>query len=600
MSDAVNLHRWLPAVAALLMLSLFSIPVLAADTRHGIAMHGALKYPADFTHFDYVNPDAPKGGRLREASIGTFDSLNPFIIKGTVADGTGLIYDSLLARALDEPFSLYGLLAEHMSVADDRSWIEFGLRPEARFSDGKPVTAEDVVFTFNTLLEQGSPFFKSYYAGISKVEALTERRVRFDFGSSLNRELPLIVGEVPILPAHYWEGRDFTVPSLDIPVGSGPYAVSRIDPGRSIIYERRKDYWGANLPVNRGRFNFDQRQFDYYRDSTVALEAFKAGEYDFRSEHASKAWATGYTGAPFDDGRIRKEEIAHGNPQGMQGFVMNSRRDLFSDKRVREALTLAFDFEWTNRNLFYGAYTRSNSYFSNSEMAADELPTAAELEILEPMRDQLPLEVFTQVYKAPSTDGSGRNRDQLRNALRLLQAAGWSLKDGKLVNTEGMPFHFEILLVQKEFERVVSPFIRNLERLGISADIRIVDVSQYINRLRQFDFDMVVYGFGQSSSPGNEQRDYWHSTAANTPGSRNLIGIQDPAIDHLVEQLIAAPDREQLVVRARALDRALQWNHFVIPHYHISAWRIAYWDKFAHPAVSPTYDLGLDTWWMKP
>jgi microcin C transport system substrate-binding protein len=599
-SDAVNLHRWLPAVAALLMLSLFSIPVLAADTRHGIAMHGALKYPADFTHFDYVNPDAPKGGRLREASIGTFDSLNPFIIKGTVADGTGLIYDSLLARALDEPFSLYGLLAEHMSVADDRSWIEFDLRPEARFSDGKPVTAEDVVFTFNTLLEQGSPFFKSYYAGISKVEALTERRVRFDFGSSLNRELPLIVGEVPILPAHYWEGRDFTVPSLDIPVGSGPYAVSRIDPGRSIIYERRKDYWGANLPVNRGRFNFDQRQFDYYRDSTVALEAFKAGEYDFRSEHASKAWATGYTGAPFDDGRIRKEEIAHGNPQGMQGFVMNSRRDLFSDKRVREALTLAFDFEWTNRNLFYGAYTRSNSYFSNSEMAADELPTAAELEILEPMRDQLPPEVFTQVYKAPSTDGSGRNRDQLRNALRLLQAAGWSLKDGKLVNTEGMPFHFEILLVQKEFERVVSPFIRNLERLGISADIRIVDVSQYINRLRQFDFDMVVYGFGQSSSPGNEQRDYWHSTAANTPGSRNLIGIQDTAIDYLVEQLIAAPDREQLVVRARALDRALQWNHFVIPHYHISAWRIAYWDKFAHPAVSPTYDLGLDTWWMKP
>jgi microcin C transport system substrate-binding protein len=599
-SDAVNLHRWLPAVAALLMLSLFSIPALAADARHGIAMHGALKYPADFTHFDYVNPDAPKGGRLREASIGTFDSLNPFIIKGTVADGTGLIYDSLLARALDEPFSLYGLLAEHMNVADDRSWIEFDLRPEARFSDGKPVTAEDVVFTFNTLLEQGSPFFKSYYAGISKVEALTEHRVRFDFGSSLNHELPLIVGEVPILPAHYWEGRDFTVPSLDIPVGSGPYAVSRIDPGRSIIYERRKDYWGANLPVNRGRFNFDQRQFDYYRDSTVALEAFKAGEYDFRSEHASKAWATGYTGAPFDDGRIRKEEIAHGNPQGMQGFVMNSRRDLFSDKRVREALTLAFDFEWTNRNLFYGAYTRSNSYFSNSEMAADELPTAAELEILQPMRDQLPPEVFTQVYKAPSTDGSGRNRDQLRNALRLLQAAGWSLKDGKLVNTEGMPFHFEILLVQKEFERVVSPFIRNLERLGISADIRIVDVSQYINRLRQFDFDMVVYGFGQSSSPGNEQRDYWHSSAATTPGSRNLIGIQDPAIDHLVEQLIAAPDREQLVVRARALDRALQWNHFIIPHYHISAWRIAYWDKFAHPAVSPTYDLGLDTWWMKP
>ncbi|SMR71424.1 microcin C transport system substrate-binding protein [Marinobacterium sediminicola] len=563
-------------------------------------MHGTLKYPADFQHFDYVNPEAPKGGQLREASIGTFDSLNPFIIKGTVADGTSLIYDTLLGRALDEPFSLYGLLAEHLRVADDRSWIEFDLRPEARFSDGQPVTAQDVVFTFNTLLEKGSPFFKSYYAGINEIKALSDRSVRFEFSGSTNRELPLIVGEIPILPRHYWQNRDFESPSLEVPVGSGPYAVSHIDPGRTIIYKRRADYWGSELPVNRGRFNFDQRQFDYYRDSTVALEAFKAGEYDFRSEHASKAWATGYTGAPFEDGRIRKEEITHGNPRGMQGFIMNTRRTKFEDKRVREALTYAFDFEWTNKNLFYGAYTRSNSYFSNSDMAANELPSPEELAILEPVRDQVPPEVFTQVYKAPSTDGSGRNRQQLRTALRLLQQAGWTLEGGKLVNAAGEPFHFEILLVQKEFERVVSPFIRNLERLGISADIRIVDVSQYINRLRQFDFDMVVYGFGQSSSPGNEQRDYWHSEAAQLPGSRNLIGIQDPAIDYLVEQLIAAPDREQLVYRARALDRVLQWNHFVIPHYHISAWRIAYWDKFEHPKISPTYDLGLDTWWMKP
>ncbi|ULG70829.1 extracellular solute-binding protein [Marinobacterium sediminicola] len=573
---------------------------MATESRHGIAMHGTLKYPADFQHFDYVNPEAPKGGQLREASIGTFDSLNPFIIKGTVADGTSLIYDTLLGRALDEPFSLYGLLAEHLRVADDRSWIEFDLRPEARFSDGQPVTAQDVVFTFNTLLEKGSPFFKSYYAGINEIKALSDRSVRFEFSGSTNRELPLIVGEIPILPRHYWQNRDFESPSLEVPVGSGPYAVSHIDPGRTIIYKRRADYWGSELPVNRGRFNFDQRQFDYYRDSTVALEAFKAGEYDFRSEHASKAWATGYTGAPFEDGRIRKEEITHGNPRGMQGFIMNTRRTKFEDKRVREALTYAFDFEWTNKNLFYGAYTRSNSYFSNSDMAANELPSPEELAILEPVRDQVPPEVFTQVYKAPSTDGSGRNRQQLRTALRLLQQAGWTLEGGKLVNAAGEPFHFEILLVQKEFERVVSPFIRNLERLGISADIRIVDVSQYINRLRQFDFDMVVYGFGQSSSPGNEQRDYWHSEAAQLPGSRNLIGIQDPAIDYLVEQLIAAPDREQLVYRARALDRVLQWNHFVIPHYHISAWRIAYWDKFEHPKISPTYDLGLDTWWMKP
>lgn len=582
-------------------LMLFSLSLQATPANsHGIAMHGDLKYPADFSHFDYVNPDAPKGGSLKEASIGTFDSLNPFIVKGTVADGTGLLYDSLMTRALDEPFSQYGLLAERLRVADDRSWIEFDLHPQARFSDGRPVTAEDVVFTFALLREKGSPFFKSYYAGIEQVDALGSTTVRFEFGDSTNRELPLIVGEVPILPRHFWAERDFETPTLEHPLGSGPYLIERIDPGRTIVYRRNPDYWARELPVNRGRYNFDQRQYDYYRDSTVALEAFKAGQYDFRSEHAAKAWATGYTGAPFADGRIIKEEIQHQNPRGMQGFIMNTRRDRFSSPEVRQALAQAFDFEWTNNNLFYGAYTRSHSYFSNSEMAADALPSAAELEILEPIRDQIPAEVFTQVYKAPTTDGSGRNRTQLREALLLLKQAGWQLEAGKLVDSQGRPFEFEILLVQKEFERVVSPFIRNLERLGISANIRIVDVSQYINRLRQFDFDMVVYGFGQSSSPGNEQRDYWHSSSADMPGSRNLIGIRNPAIDYLVEQLIAAPDREQLVLRSRALDRVLQWNHYVIPHYHISAYRIAYWNKFAHPEISPTYDLGLDTWWTKP
>lgn len=582
--------------------SLFCSSLLQAevDDVHGIAMHGTLKYPAHFTHFDYVNPDAPKGGDFKESSIGTFDSLNPFIVKGTVAEGTGLLYDSLMTRALDEPFSQYGLLAERLRVGPNRNWIEFDLQPTARFSDGHPVTAEDVVFTFNILREKGSPFFKSYYAGIESVAALSPSTVRFEFGDSTNRELPLIVGEVPILPEHYWAERDFEAPSLEPPLGSGPYLIEKIDPGRTIIYKRNPDYWGRDLPVNRGRYNFDRRQFDYYRDSTVALEAFKAGEYDFRSEHASKAWATGYTGAPFADGRIIKEEIEHENPRGMQGFIMNTRRDLFSQPEVRQALAYAFDFEWTNSNLFYGAYTRSHSYFSNSEMAAETLPSPAELEILEPVRDQVPEEVFTQVYRAPTTDGSGRNRAQLRKALGLLKQAGWKLEEGKLVDRNGKQFEFEILLVQKEFERVVSPFIRNLERLGITASIRIVDVSQYINRLRQFDFDMVVYGFGQSSSPGNEQRDYWHSSSADQPGSRNLIGIRNPAVDHLVEKLIAAPDREQLVLRARALDRVLQWNHYVIPHYHISAYRIAYWNRFEHPAVSPTYDLGLDTWWAKP
>lgn len=593
-----RLPKWV--FTAVLSCSLGFGTANAETSSHGVAMHGKLKYPSGFEHFEYVNPNAPKGGSLREASIGTFDSLNPFIIKGTAADGTGLMYDSLLARALDEPFSLYGLLAKEVVLDPQRRWVEFELHSEATFSDGQPVTAEDVVFTFNTLLEKGSPFFKSYYGGIEKIKALSPTRVHFDFGNTSNQELPLIVGEVPILPKHYWQERDFSSPSLDIPVGSGPYSIERIDPGRTIVYQRRDDYWGKDLPVNIGRHNFDQRQFDYYRDSTVALEAFKAGEYDYRSEHASKAWATGYTGAPFDDGRISKEEIQHQNPRGMQGFIMNTRRPQFASAKTREALTYAFDFEWTNQNLFYNAYTRTNSYFDNSEMAADELPTPAELAILEPVRDQVPPEVFTQVYKAPQTDGSGRNRKQLRQALRLLQQDGWSLQDGKLVNAAGEPFHFEILLVQKEFQRVVSPFIRNLERLGISADIRIVDVSQYINLLRQFDFDMIVYGFGQSSSPGNEQRDYWKSDNADRPGSRNLIGIRNPAVDYLVEELIAAPNREQLVLHARALDRVLQWNHYVIPHYHINAWRIAYWNHLAHPETSPKYDIGLDTWWAKP
>ncbi|WP_010325482.1 extracellular solute-binding protein [Marinobacterium stanieri] len=593
-----RLPKWV--FTAVLSCSLGFGTANAETSSHGIAMHGELKYPSGFEHFEYVNPNAPKGGSLREASIGTFDSLNPFIIKGTAADGTGLMYDSLLARALDEPFSLYGLLAKEVVLDPQRRWVEFELHSEATFSDGQPVTAEDVVFTFNTLLEKGSPFFKSYYGGIEEIKALSPTRVHFDFGDTTNQELPLIVGEVPILPKHYWQERDFSSPSLDIPVGSGPYSIKRIDPGRTIVYQRRDDYWGKDLPVNIGRHNFDQRQFDYYRDSTVALEAFKAGEYDYRSEHTSKAWATGYTGTPFDDGRISKEEIQHQNPRGMQGFIMNTRRPQFASAKTREALTYAFDFEWTNQNLFYNAYTRTNSYFDNSEMAADELPTPAELAILEPVRDQVPPEVFTQVYKAPQTDGSGRNRKQLRQALRLLQQDGWSLQDGKLVNAAGEPFRFEILLVQKEFQRVVSPFIRNLERLGISADIRIVDVSQYINLLRQFDFDMIVYGFGQSSSPGNEQRDYWKSDNADRPGSLNLIGIRNPAVDYLVEELIAAPNREQLVLHARALDRVLQWNHYVIPHYHISAWRIAYWNHLAHPETSPKYDIGLDTWWAKP
>nr|WP_246590075.1 extracellular solute-binding protein [Marinobacterium ramblicola] len=567
---------------------------------HGIAMHGDLKYAGDFTHFDYTNPDAPKGGDVRLSAFGTFDSFNQFIIKGTEADGIGLIYDSLTAKSQDEPFSEYGQLAKAIYLPEDRSWIEFELHDNARFSDGEPVQAEDVVYTFKLLREQGAPFYRAYYAGITDIKALTPTRVRFEFGNTDNKELPLIVGEIPILPKHYWEKRDFTKPSLDLPVGSGAYIIDSFDAGRSVTFKRNPDYWGRDLPVNRGRFNFATITYDYYRDTTVALEAFKAGEYDFRQEYTSKDWATGYTGTPFDDGRIIKRSVPNQNPAGMQAFIMNTRRPLFSDSRVREALAYAFDFEWTNKNLFYSAYTRSHSYFANSEMAATELPTEEELKILEPIRDQVPPEVFTQVYKAPTTNGDGQIRGQLRQALRLLREAGWELDNGVLKNQQGETFDFEILLVQKGFERVVSPMIRNLERMGISAHIRIVDVSQYVNRVRQFDFDMIVSGFGQSNSPGNEQREYWHSSTASQPGSRNYIGIENPAVDYLVEQIIQAPDRKQLVLRCRALDRVLQWNHYVIPQYHISAYRIAYWDKFGMPAQAPRYDLGFDTWWIKP
>lgn len=606
MSTPFNCRVFLLPVSVFLfsIQAIFFSSILKADNvqfSHGIAMHGDLKYPPGFNHFDYVNPDAPKGGKVIESALGTFDSFNNFIVKGTPADGLGLLYDSLLGKAYDEPFSLYGLVAENLEVPNDRSWIIFNLRKEAKFSDGHPITAEDVIFSFDTLRNEGAPFFRAYYADITSVEALNPHRVKFTFKNNLNRELALIVGEVAILPKHYWENRDFQKASLDIPIGSGPYLIDSFDAGRSITYKRRNDYWAKDLAVNQGKHNFDFRTYDYYRDNTVALEAFKAGEYDFRQENSSKRWATGYTGKAFDEGNIIVKGLEHQNPTGMQAFVLNNRKSKFSDPLVRQALALAFDFEWTNKNIFYNAYTRTHSFFSNSEMAATALPTAEELKILEPIRDQVPPEVFTKVYRAPETKGNGKIYTELRQAKRLLLQAGWEFKNGKLVSKEtGEQFTIEMLLYSPAFERVVAPFIRNLERLGIRSNIRLVDVSQYISRLRSFDFDVVVSGFGQSTSPGNEQKDFWHSSGANAEGSRNLIGINNPAVDYLIEQLIQSPDREQLVLRTRALDRVLQWNHYVIPQYHINKYRVAYWDKFEMPRVRPKYDLGFNTWWIKP
>jgi microcin C transport system substrate-binding protein len=567
---------------------------------HGVAMHGDLKYGPEFEHFAYVNPDAPKGGTVTFASIGTFDTLNPFIIKGTPADGLGLLFETLTTQSQDEPFSEYGLLAESIEMPEDRTWVAFTLRPEARWQDGKPVTVDDVIFSFNTLKEKGLPFYRAYYKNVVAAEPAGERRVKFTFEETTNRELPLILGQLPILPKHYYENVEFDKTTLEPPPGSGPYRVKSLEPGRRIVYERVKDYWGAELPVSRGSYNFDELRYEYYRDANVALEAFKAGGYDIRVENTSKFWATAYTGPMFDAGWIQKEEIPHELGTGMQGFVYNTRRPLFQDPKVRQALAYAFDFEWTNRTIMYGQYDRTESYFSNTELAAQGLPSEAELALLEPFREQLPEEVFTQVYQAPSTEGEGGIRQNLRTALRLLSEAGWSVDGGRLVNADGQPFQFEILLNGPSFERHTLPFIQNLERLGIQATVRAIDPAQYQNRLNDFDFDMTVGSFGQSLSPGNEQREYWSSEAADIPGSRNIIGIKDPVVDHLIGKIIEAPTREDLVTATRALDRVLLWGHYIIPHWHSRTFRVAYWNKFDRPPTNPPYGLPLFSWWVDP
>ena len=586
------------------ILAIFSATyAYSTNAIHGLAIHGETRYPANFTHFEYVNPDAPKGGEIiiNSVSSGGFDSLNPYILKGEAASGIQeYLYETLATMSSDEAFSHYGRVAKSMEVANDRSWIIFNLNEKARFHDGHPITSKDVVFSFNTLLEKGHPSYASYYRDVEKVEALSKHRVKYSFKVKNNRELPLIVGNTPVMPAHYWKDKDFTQTTLTPPLGSGPYKISHVDPGHAITFERVKDYWGQNLPVNRGRYNFDKITIDYYRDNTIALQAFKSGEYHFRTEHTSRNWATSYTGPNFDNGHIVKREIRHQLPTGMQGFVYNTRRPLFKDAKVRQALNNAFDFEWTNKQLFYGAYTRDNSYFSNSELASSGLPSPEELAILEPFQGQIPDEVFTTPYQAPSTDGSGNVRNNIRSALRLLKQAGWQVKDKKLVNDKGERFAFTILLILPDFKRVVLPFKKNLARLGIDVKIQLVDTQQYITRVQSFDFDMVVTTFGQSLSPGNEQYNYWHSSTADQQGSRNWIGIKNPVIDKLVESVIAAPDRESLIHRTRALDRVLLWNHYVVPHWHIRNFRVAYWNIFSQPSIQPIYDLGFDNWWIDP
>src|SRR5262249_4100906 len=550
-------------------------PAPPSRPAHGISIHGDLKYGPGFAHFDYVNPRAPKGGSVTRATTGTFDNLNPFILKGVSAAGIGNTFDTLTVASTDEPSSEYGLVAETIETPADRSWVAFTLRSQARFHDGSPMTVEDVIWTFDTLKTRGHPLYRSYYAEVARVERTGPRTVMFTFKGSENRELPVIVGQLPVLSKSYWAGRDFAKTTLEAPLGSGPYQVESFEPGRSITYRRVKDYWAAALPVNTGRNNFDTIRYDYYRDDTIALEAFKAGAYHFREGGSSQNWATAYDVPAVRDGRIRKEQIPNEVPTGMQGWVYNTRRAIFSDPRVREALAAAFDFEWSNAHLFYNAYTRTRSYFSNSGLASRGLPSEAELKVLTPFRGRVPNEVFTREYKPPSTVPDGL-RPNLIHALELLKQAGWVVRDMRLVNAEtGRPMTFEVLIHSPNLERIALPFAKNLERLGIAARVRTVDAAQYEYRMKQFDFDMTMAVFGQSLSPGNEQVDYWASSSATTPGSQNLAGVRDPVVDRLIELVISAPDRPALVARTRALDRVLLWGHYVIPHWHITAFRVA-------------------------
>ena len=575
--------------------------------RHALTLFDDVKYPPDFKRFDYVNPDAPKGGRVRFGIVGSFDSLNPHSYKGE--PGPALVDDTLLTSALDEPSTEYGLVASSIWHPQDRSVVVYRLRPEARFHDGQPMTPDDVIWSMQSLRE-ANPFYNFYYKNIAKAEQTGEHEVTFTFTQSGNRELPLITGQLPVLPKHWWTGkdangkqRDIKETTLEHPLGSGAYMASEVKPGVSIVMKRVPDYWGKDLPVNAGQSNFDEIEYIYFRDANVAFEAFKGNQYDWRLENSSKMWATGYDFPAVTKGRVLKENIKLRQVQGMQGWVMNQRRDIFKDARVRQALNYAFDFEWSNTNLFFGQYVRSRSYFNNSEMEAKGLPSPEELAVLEPLKDQLLPEVFTAEYANPLNDNPQNRRKNLRQASKLLQEAGWQItQDGSksvLKNAKGENLSFEFLLDSPLFERIALPYQQQLELLGIQSRITTLgDSAQYERRTQTFDYDIVVNTYGQSLSPGNEQRDFWGSEAADRNGSRNLAGIKNPAIDKLIETLIFAPDRKSLVTACKALDRALIWNYYVVPMWFIDYERTARWDRFGRPDMLPDLSDGFPSiWW---
>ena len=599
----------------LLLIGLFASAAASAtiSESHGYAQFGGLKYPANFSHFDWVNPDAPKGGTLRLMAFGTFDTLNPYTFKGTspvatpnflqygiselnepLMVGTG-IYDP----SGDEPASSYGLIASSVEYSEDRSWVVFNLRPEARFHDGKPITAYDVAFSYRTLVGSGHPQYRTSLQEVERVDILNRHRIRFVLKRAGNPLLILRLGELPVLPQHYWKDRDFKATTFEPPLGSGPYRIIQVRPGRGLVFERVKDWWGKDLPVNRGKYNFDRVEVEFYRDANVAFEAFKAGEFDFYIEHQAKNWANSYRFPAVARGDVIRAEIPHQIPTQTQALFMNTRHKVFQDRRVREAMGLMFDFEWTNRALFNNAYLRAASYYPNSEFTATGKPEGQEWLLLSPYRGQLPAQLFTEPFKVPTTDGRGIPRETLRRALGLLGDAGWKLSGQRLLNTRGEPLRFEILLVNPNLERILQPYAENLAGIGIDVTLRTVDRAQYKQRLDHFDYDMILMTLPQSLSPGLEQSLYFHSSQVGVKGSKNYAGVADPVVDALLERLLGARTRDEQVAAGRALDRTLLWQHYSIPNWYLNYHRLAYRNRFAF-VTTPPYTLGLRAWWQKP
>ena len=588
-------------VAAALIAVCLGAASAGAEPRHGMSTFGDLKYPAGFSHFDYVNPDAPKGGRMATigtAAMDTFDSFNAFILKGDAAQGLDLLFDTLMVRAMDEPDAVYGLVASDADIADDRRSVTFNLRPEAAFADGTPLTAEDVCDSFRLLSTQGHERIRITIRDVEACDVVDAHKVRYRFKGERTRDLPLTVAGLPIFSKAYYAKADFSKTTLEPPLGSGPYVIKSYKPGEYVSYGRRQDYWAKDLPVNKGRYNFDEVRFDYFRERIAAFEALKAGEVDLREEFTSKDWATGYDFAAVKDGRILRLELPNGTPSGAQGWFFNLRRPQFQDARVREALNLAFDFEWTNKNLFFGLYDRTQSFFERSALKAEGQPPAAELALLEPLRAQLRPEVFGDAVVPPISNGSGQDRALLRKASALLDEAGWKTDGTLRRNAEGKTLDVEFLIESPVFERVLGPYIKNLRLIGVNASIRTVDDAQYLKRTKDYDFDVVGSRFSSSPTPGDELRVFFGSASASQPGTFNLSGVASPAVDALLDKVVEASSREGLDNAGRALDRVLRAEQFWVPNWYKGTYWLAFWDRFGRPQIQPKYDRGIvDTWW---